>query len=173
MPYLRVGFARSIRSLAALLTSVALGACGSTFTCADKHCQRKHDFELIAAASLKLIERQEAITTFVVPVDFDPMARNALTGLRPVIAPDRIPQSAEYRLPSGYFYLKTFRIDEDSADFEGVLGPALQSAVPGSADGCGTTFSIPLSLEKKDWAIHSYKTSVCSSTNQIIPVESR
>jgi len=144
-------------------------------------CKRANELVEIATYSLKLIERIEPVTTFVVPANLDAQARNALANLRPVIAVKDMPSSGDYIQPKGYFLVQTFSMDETEAAFEGKLGPVLKPGLPGYEDNCGTTFIIPFEAEAKVednakvkvWANHSYKFQVCSSTNVIVPVGQR
>jgi hypothetical protein len=162
-----------------LLTSVLAGCATTQYRCKRDNerdnCQREYDFYSIADFALKAIERIGPVTTFVVPPNFDAYARGALAELRPVLELENMPISGEYSQPKGYFLVQTFNVNQSSAEFDGRLGPAVREGHPGSETNCGTTFIMPFELEKnletkhEEWASHSYKTQVCSSTHFIVP----
>jgi hypothetical protein len=155
-------------AISAALT-LALGACGSTYTCSDQRCQNLHDFAALAAACLKVVENTGAVRLFVVPEDLNAHALKGLEALRPIRTQDPTQSMDSVRLGKGEFLVRKFSVDEAQADCEGTLGPALRAASSGDIENCGTTFLIPFELEGDHWANHSYKTVVCSPDNQIIP----
>ena len=159
------------RWIAILVLYATLAACHTAYVCRSEICQRNKDYQYLADASLKYVEHVGPVSVFVVPSHLDRSARDALAEIRKVIDPEQMPPSASYKLPGGYFVVEKFHVDKAEAVFEGTLGPVLQSATPGSADACGTAFSIPFELEGEKWASHSYKTRICSSTNRIVPKE--
>jgi hypothetical protein len=129
------------------------------------------DFQLIAGATLKLIDPKDAITTIVVPAGTDPRARKALANFRKVISPAQVPQSVGYTLPAGYFLLQTFRITEGEALFEGQLGPVTTSLAAVNIPDCGKIYSVPFFLYGDDWVGRSYKVTDCSQSRHWVPID--
>lgn len=129
------------------------------------------DFGLIAAAALRLVERTAPVTTIVVDTALDPRALAALKRLRPLIRRSEVPRSAELALPAGYFVVENFAIDDDTAMFEGQLGPVTRSAENKNLPGCGLRFSMAFYWQVTSWANHSYKILDCAKTRSWTPVD--
>ena len=129
------------------------------------------DFELIADASLKMIERSHHVDTFVAAADIDTRARAALKGLRPVIAPGSVPKSVDLALPDQYFVVERFTIEDSVALVEGQIGPITKAAEGKNLPGCGLRFSMAFFWEIKEWRSHSYKILDCAQLRSWTPVD--
>ena len=129
------------------------------------------DFELIAEASLKMIERTHRVAAFVVPSDVDSRARKALQKLRPVVTPNELPKSSDLAVPDEYFVVEHFTIEDAVAQVEGQIGPITKAAEGKNLPGCGLCFSMAFFWEIKEWRSHSYKILDCAQTRSWTPVD--
>jgi hypothetical protein len=128
------------------------------------------DFDLIADASLKMIERTHRVAAFVVPTQVDARARAALQKLRPVIRPTEL-QSSDIALPAEYFIVEHFTIEDAVAQVEGQIGPITRTAEGKNLPGCGLRFSMAFYWEIKEWRSHSYKILDCAQMRSWTPVD--
>jgi len=157
---------------ALLLLVAALCACAQLVPRDNAHFKvEDSDFGLIAAAGLRLVERTATVTTFVVDTGLDPRAAVALKRLRPVMRRSDVSSSAELALPDGYFVVENFAIEEETAMFEGQLGPVTRSAENRNLPGCGLRFSVAFYWQVTSWANHSYKIIDCAKTRSWTPVD--
>ena len=153
------------RTALLLLLVAALCACAQLVPRDSAHFKvEDSDFSLVAAAALRLVERTAAVTTFVIDAGLDPRAVAALKRLRPVMRRNDVLPSAELALPDGYFVIENFSIEDDTAMFEGQLGPITRSAENRNLPGCGLRFSVAFYWQVTSWANHSYKVIDCAKT---------
>jgi len=158
---------------AALIAGCAfLGAC-TQFVPRDAQNFKvdEQDFQLIADASIKIVERSKAVNTIVVRAELDRRALDAFRKLRPVVKLTEVQQTSELALPEGYFVIDRFSIDEDVAQFEGEIGPITQAAKGKNMPGCGLGFSMAFFWEINVWRSHSYKIVDCATTRSWTPVD--
>jgi hypothetical protein len=126
------------------------------------------DFEMIARAALRTIESKGDVTTIVVPKGLDPRALDALRHLHPTVA---AAPGAPGTLPSGYFRLTEFTIENGLAQLAGQLGPATGAMTAAGMPDCDRGFSVSFYLEGGDWVSHAYKTTTCAQSRNWTPVE--
>jgi hypothetical protein len=130
----------------------------------------QQDFELIAEASIKLVERTSPVSTIVVTPGLDARVDTALKKLRPVVRSDDVQRSGEYVLPEDYFVVERFTIEDGVAQVDGEIGPITKAAEGRNIPGCGLRFSMVFFWETKAWASHSYKIIDCAKTRSWTPV---
>lgn len=160
------------RLVALALICALSAACGqlvprdrSSFRVEDR------DFDLIAGASLKMIERTHHVAAFVAASDIDPRARTALEKLRPLIRPGDLPGSSDLALPDEYFIVERFSIEDAVAQVEGQIGPITKAAEGRNVQGCGLRFSMAFFWEIDEWRSHSYKILDCAQIRSWTPVD--
>jgi len=160
------------RTVLLLLLVAALCACAQLVPRDSAHFKiEDSDFDLIGAAALRLVERTAPVTTFVADAGLDPRAAAALKRLRPVLRHPEIPRNAEFALPAGFFVVENFAIEDDTAMFEGQLGPVTRAAEDRNLPGCGLRFSVAFYWQVTSWANHSYKILDCARTRSWTPVD--
>lgn len=106
------------------------------------------DFDSIAVATFKLIDAKGDIVTIVAPHSIDSRARQALKNVHPVV--DAAPGPAN-TLPTGYFLVRQFSVEEGGANVEGQLGPVTGLMTSANMPDCGKEYSVAFYIEGGDW----------------------
>jgi len=128
------------------------------------------DFRLIAIASFDLIDPKKLITTIVVSPQLEHRARIALKAVAKVVDENQV--ASDGTLPTGYFRVRTFTIDDDGVAFmEGQLGPVTNALTPAGMRDCGRIYTVPIELKGGDWVSRTYKITTCTESRNWVPVD--
>jgi hypothetical protein len=76
-------------------------------------------------------------------------------------------------LPTGYFRVTEFSIEDGAAHLDGQLGPATGLMTAANMPDCGKGLSISFYLEGGDWVSHAYKTTTCAESRHWVPVDEK
>lgn len=128
----------------------------------------QQDFEAIARAAFKIIDRNGEVTTIVLPKGLDPRAADALRHVHPAVASA---PGAPGTLPAGYFRVSEFTIEDGAAELSGQLGPVTGLMTAANMPDCGKGYSVSFYLEAGDWVSHAYKTTTCAESRHWIPLD--
>ncbi len=165
-----------MRSATVMFLICLLGACnGTQFRQGQKRDfpVNANDFSSIANRAFELIDPKDAISMIVVPSGIDPRARAALGKMKTLVSADKVPQSAEYTLPAGFFSVTIFSIsvEDGSATFEGQLGPMGRAMTAANMADCGKIYTVDFYLEGDDRVSHAFKMATCSESRHWTPIK--
>jgi hypothetical protein len=116
---------------------------------------------VVDAAREKVEFHNGRVKVFVIGPAIDEAAGAVLKRALGAITQDQLPPDAAFKLPAGYFLLKSLRVSGDTATVSGTLGP-----VPAPREGvvllaCGTTFNIDVSKTPEGWVARVSSLIVC------------
>ena len=74
-------------------------------------------------------------------------------------------------LPAGYFFVRSFAIEDGEARLEGQLGPVTGLMTAANMPDCGKEYTVVFYIEGGDWVNHDYKVSTCSESRHWVPVD--
>lgn len=164
---------RTTRLAAAIAICCALAACNGTQLTAARMKDfeaTQDDFDAIARAAFKIIDRAGDVSTIVVPKGLDPRAADALRRVHPTVASA---PGAPGTLPDGYFRVSAFSIEDGEAHLDGQLGPVTGLMTAANMPDCGKGYSVSFYIEAGDWVSHAYKTTTCAQSRHWVPLDEK
>ncbi len=152
-------FRRPRISLLSLAVCALLAACASSRS-PILHKSTPTEISSVLEAALTVVEPDGGHVTLVLASDLLPAVREAAGKLREVVQLPERHRGERVTLSERQFLLQKVVIGGDSAEVEGVLGPAWpkSSALP----GCGSTYKIKLSHDGEGhWAAGDFTVTRC------------